>query len=180
MSTVPLSMIHGQGDAFANLYDEFYPRVLSVCRYMLGSPEDAEDASSEVFARLPRAIRTYNRALPFSRWLSAVASHHCVDLLRRRSLEQRVFAPPGPEQPEHAAVRPSPLDELLVNEKRKAVREVIRRLPEHYRAPLELRYFQELSYDEIAQTLHLTRANAKTLVFRAKKEALRMMNVNGK
>jgi RNA polymerase sigma-70 factor (ECF subfamily) len=172
MSSVPFNMnfFFGDGEAFANLYREFYPRVLSLCRYILGSHEDAEDASSEVFARLPRALETYDRALPFSRWLSSVASHHCIDLLRRKKSEQRVLAPVDAAPDEHASAARSAIDELLVEEERDAVRAAIARLPERYRAPVELRYYGDMSYSEIARELGLTRANAKTLVFRARKE----------
>lgn len=172
MSSVPFNMniVCGEGQGFADLYREFYPRVLSVCRRILGSTEDAEDASSEVFARLPRAMKTYNRALPFSRWLASVASHYCIDLLRRRGAEQRVLAPQGIEPEDHASEAQSPLEELLIQEQQDAVRAAIARLPERYRAPVELRYYRDLNYDEIAQELGLSRANAKTLVFRARKE----------
>lgn len=172
MSSVPfnMNMAFGEGQVFADLYREFYPRVLSVCRHILGSPEDAEDASSEVFARLPRAMKTYNRALPFSRWLASVASHYCIDLLRRRGAEQRVLAPRSAGPEDRASGVKSPLEELLAQEQQDAVRAAIARLPERYRAPVELRYYRELGYDEIAQELGLSRANAKTLVFRARKE----------
>ncbi|MGH9402940.1 MAG: RNA polymerase sigma factor [Terriglobia bacterium] len=172
MSSVPfnMNMVFGEGQAFADLYREFYPRVLSLCRRILGSHEDAEDASNEVFARLPRAMKTYNRALPFSRWLASVASHYCIDLLRRRGAEQRVLAPQSVEPAERASGVKSPLEELLEQEQQDAVRAAIARLPERYRAPVELRYYGELGYDEIARELGLSRANAKTLVFRARKE----------
>lgn len=172
MSSVPfnMNMAFGDAGAFAEVYRQCYPRVLGICRRILGSREDAEDASSEVFARLPRAMKTYNRALPFPRWLGSVASHYCIDLLRRRGAEQRALAPFGsaPEAPNDGLQ--SPLDALLLRETQEEVRAAIARLPERYRAPVELRYYRDLSYDEIAEELGLTRANAKTLVFRARKE----------
>lgn len=157
-------------EAFANIYREFHPRVLSLCRYILGSHEDAEDASNEVFARLPRAMKTYDRSLPFSRWLTSVVSHYCIDLLRRRKSEGRFLAPASADPETRPSAAISPFDELLLLEKQAAVKTAIARLPERYRAPLVLRYYNELSYEEIAQQLNLTRANAKTLVFRARKE----------
>ncbi|MGH9345140.1 MAG: RNA polymerase sigma factor [Terriglobia bacterium] len=172
MSSVPFNMniAFGEGQAFADLYREFYPRVLGVCQRILGSHEDAEDASSEVFARLPCALKTYDRALPFSRWLASVASHYCIDILRRRGAEQRVLAPQSVEPEDHPSGVQSPLEELLIQERQDAVRAAIARLPERYRAPVELRYYRDLNYEEIAQELGLSRANAKTLVFRARKE----------
>jgi len=160
----------GDADAYAELFREFQPRVLALCRYLLGSFEDAEDAASEVFARLPRAMKTYDAALPFPKWLMSVASHHCVDQLRRRKVQQRIFDPPDERTPEAVAGQASPLEDLVSAEEQNVVRAAIAALPERSRLPLVLRYYNELSYDEIAATLSLSRANVATLIFRAKQE----------
>jgi len=160
----------GDADAYADLFREFQPRVLALCRYLLGSLEDAEDAASEVFARLPRSMKTYDVALPFPKWLMSVASHHCVDQLRRRKVQQRIFDPPDERTPEAVSAATSPLEELVTAEEQNAVRKAIAALPERSRLPLVLRYYNELSYDEIAATLSLSRANVATLIFRAKQD----------
>jgi len=157
-------------EALAALYRFFHRRVFGLCRYLLGSETEAEDASSEVFTRLPRAMNTYDATLPFSRWLMSVTSHYCVDLLRKRKVQGRLFEPAEADAPEPASARPSPLQEVLTAESRDQVRRAVAALPERYRLPLTLRYYNELSYDEIAATLELTRAHVATLIFRAKQE----------
>ena len=175
MSTAAVKMRAGDREAYGEVYREFRPRVVGLCRYLLGSPDEAQDASSEVFARLPVALKTYDSTMPLSRWLSSVAGHYCVDLLRKRRSEQRVLEPADPEAPEPAAPVASPLQELLSEEARQAVRAAIAGLPERYRLPLALRYYHELSYDEIARRLELSRANVATLIFRAKEELRRVL-----
>ena len=54
-------------EVFGKLYREFHPRVLAICRQMLGSPEQAEDAANDVFARLPSAMCSYDPGQPFAR-----------------------------------------------------------------------------------------------------------------
>lgn len=157
-------------EALAEIYREFHPRVFGLCRYLLGSREEAEDAASDIFTRLPRAMKTYDSALPFSRWLLSVTSHHCVDLLRKKRAGQLLFEPAEDEGLERAAAEPSPLQELLSREEREKVRAAITELPEAHRAPLVLHYDSELSYDEIASVLGLSRANVATSIFRAKKK----------
>jgi RNA polymerase sigma-70 factor (ECF subfamily) len=157
-------------EALATLYRHFHRRVLGLCRYLLGSASEAEDAASEVFARLPRAMESYDNSLAFPRWLMSVTSHYCIDLLRKRNVERRLFEPAEADAPEPAAVSPSPLQELLSAEARDEVRNAITALPERYRLPLTLRYYNEMTYDEIAAALGLTRAHIATLIFRAKKE----------
>jgi RNA polymerase sigma-70 factor, ECF subfamily len=168
VSSVALGMPSGTPDVLAKLYGEFYPRVLRLCQYFLGSREDAEDAASEVFVRLPRALTTYDRAQPIWSWLSAVTHHHCVDRLRSRRSEQRAFEPADAEASVPVSQTASPLDKLLSSEAREAVRAALARLPERYQAPLILRYYRDLSYDEIAERLGLSRGNIAILVFRAK------------
>jgi RNA polymerase sigma-70 factor (ECF subfamily) len=168
----------GDRDGLAELYRTFGRRVLGLCRHLLGSPDGAEDARSEVFARLPRAIDHYDAALPFDRWLLSVTSHHCLDLLRRRRLEARLFAS-EPEEPETQAAGvdpgPSPLAALLAEEGQDRVRAGLARLPDRYRVVLVLRYYGELGYEEIAAQLGLTRNHVAILIFRGKQALRRLL-----
>ena len=163
-------------EALATLYRHFHRRVFGLCRYLLGSESEAEDASSEVFTRLPRAMNSYDTSLPFPRWLMSVTSHYCVDLLRKRKVESRLFEPAEASAPEPVSATPSPLQEILTAESRDRVRRAVTALPERYRLPLALRYYNELSYDEIAATLELTRPHVATLIFRAKQELRRALS----
>ncbi len=101
MNAIAIERLDLHEEALADLFQSFHPRVLGICRRFLGSTE-AEDASSEIFLRLPKAVRTYDSAMPFSRWLSSVVGHYCVDLLRKRRSEQRLFQPANPDKPEPA------------------------------------------------------------------------------
>ncbi|MFI5174007.1 MAG: RNA polymerase sigma factor [Terriglobia bacterium] len=169
----------GDSESFAELYRTFRPRMLGLCRHMLGSREAAEDATSEVFLRLKRAIASYNGSVPFLSWLYSIASHHCVDVIRRRQVEQR-FLVDGDTEAQPAAGEPnSPLDEAMMLERNTEVRKAIALLPEKYRLPLVLRYYSDFSYDEIARQLDLQHAHVATLIFRGKQE-LRQILSHGK
>ncbi len=163
------------GEALAALYRHFHRRVFGLCRFLLGSESEAEDAASEVFARLPRAMNSYDSSQPFPRWLMSVTSHYCLDLLRKRKVEQRVFEPTKADALEPAWEGPSPLQQALSAKARDEVRSAVAALPERYRLPLTLRYYNDLSYDEIAATLDLARTNVATLLFRAKQELRRAL-----
>jgi RNA polymerase sigma-70 factor (ECF subfamily) len=165
----------GDPEALGELYTLFYQRVLGLCRRFLSRQEDAEDATAEVFLKMQVALASYDPSLPFSRWLLSVANHHCVDKLRRRKLEGRLFAaedvtPTIPDRPEY-----SPLSQVLSHERRRRICKQINRLPTHYRFALVLRYYNEMSYSEIAQTLGMGRNSVKTLMFRARKALRRRM-----
>jgi RNA polymerase sigma-70 factor (ECF subfamily) len=177
-----LAVVHrarqGDAEAFADLYQRFARRVFGLCRHMLGSTQAAEDAVSEVFLRLQRSMQSYDASLPFPRWLLSVASHYCVDLLRRRRVERRLFATDeaameGEDQ--EAAKSPSPLSEALAMERQERLRTAIARLPDRYRTVLVMRYYGEMSYDEIAAQLGLPRNHVATLILRGKQELRRIL-----
>jgi RNA polymerase sigma-70 factor, ECF subfamily len=163
-------------EALGEIYRRFARRVFGLCRYMLQSPESAEDATSEVFLKLQRSIDTYDGSIPFPRWLLRVAGNQCVDALRRRQRGRQVIV----EMEDGAAgdavsTESSPLRALLSTEEREEVRDAITRLPVNYRVPLVLRYYSELSYEEIAQQLGLDKNYVATLIFRGKQEMRRRL-----
>jgi RNA polymerase sigma-70 factor, ECF subfamily len=149
---------------------------------MLDSRESAEDATSEVFLKLQRAIESYDGSIPFPRWLLRVAGNQCIDALRRRKRGRQVIveAEEGVAVIEAASSEPSPLGAVLSTEARAQVRDAIAHLPENYRVPLVLRYYGELSYDEIAQQLGLQKNYVAALLFRAKQELRRKLGHRSK
>src|SRR5215468_6385783 len=168
----------GDHEGLAELYRAFGPRVLGLCRHLLGTPEAAEDARSDVFARLPQVIDRYDPGLPFDRWLLSVTSHRCLDLLRRRRLESRLFASELEDVDGRAIGSepgPSPLGVVLTAEARGRVRDALLRLPERYRVALALRYYGELGYEEIARQLGVTRNHVAILIFRGKQALRRLL-----
>lgn len=163
-------------EALGEIHRRYVRRVLGLCRYMLDSQESAEDATSEVFLKLQRSIGSYDGSIPFHRWLLRVAGNQCIDALRRRQRGRQVIVEvedvtvvdaPSPEL--------SPLGAVLMTEERAQVRDAITHLPAKYRVPLVLRYYSELSYDEIAQQLDLQRNYVAALIFRAKQELRRKL-----
>ena len=164
-------------DALGEIYRRHVRRVFGLCRYMLESRESAEDATSEVFLKLQRSIESYNGSIPFPKWLLRVAGNQCIDALRRRHRGRKaiVEGEAGVTVTEAASSEPSPLGAVINMEERVKVRDTIARLPENYRVPLVLRYYSELSYDEIAQQLSLERNHVAALIFRAKQELRRRL-----
>ncbi len=164
-------------EALGEIYHRYVRRVFGLCRYMLDSRERAEDATSEVFLKLQRSIKSYDGRIPFPRWLLRVAGNQCIDALRRQRRGRQVIVEveDGATVLEAASDEQSPLAAVMSKEDRAQVRDVIAGLPENYRLPLVLRYYSELSYDEIAQQLDLRRNYVAALIFRAKQELRRKL-----
>jgi RNA polymerase sigma-70 factor (ECF subfamily) len=166
----------GDREAFAELYGAHAEPVARLCRRLLGSDPEAQDARSEVFLRAREAIASYDPQRAFRSWLLAIASHHCIDRLRRRALEGRLFEPADLAEDTLPEAGPTPLGSALLRERRDQLFAALDALAPRQRAPLVLRYFAELSYDEIAALLGVSTREVGVLLFRAKlrlREALR-------
>ena len=158
----------GDREAFAELYAAHTEPVTRLCRRLLGSHEEAEDARSEVFLRAREAIASYDPRRPFRSWLFAIASHRCIDRLRRRAVEGRLFGPADLAEDTLPEDAPTPLTSALLRERRDQLLAALDALAPRQRAPLVLRYFAELPYDEIAALLDVSPREVGVLLFRAK------------
>ncbi len=158
----------GDPEAFGLLYREHAADVARLCRRLLGAGPEAEDAASEAFLRARASLLRWDPTRPLRPWLLAVAAHHCVDLLRRRAVEGRLFAPEDLEAAGIGDGGPGPLAIVLDAEARRLLLASIDALAPRDRTPLVLRYFAGLSYEAIAEILGVTRAQVGTLLYRAK------------
>jgi RNA polymerase sigma-70 factor (ECF subfamily) len=159
----------GDGDAFGMLVNHYGPDVQRLCRRLLGSTAESEDASQESFARAHAALGRYDPARPFRRWLLAITAHCAIDALRKRRRESRVFEREAIDDEAHADPGPSPLAHGLSAELRARLLDVIEAQPDLYRAPLALRYYADLDHEEIAEILCVSRNQVATLLFRARR-----------
>lgn len=131
------------------------------------SREDAEDATSEVFLKVRSKLDQYDASRPFSAWLYRVAANHCWDLLRRRRVRQDLETGDVETMPlEHPD--PGQLEQLIARKSSEDVRKALEQLPNRTRMALTLRYYSDMSYDEIAETLGVRRAFVGVLLLRAR------------
>jgi RNA polymerase sigma-70 factor (ECF subfamily) len=157
--------LRGERDAFSQLMHRYAGAVYGIAYRMLGSAQDAEDASQEIFLRAYTHLARFDQARRFSTWLLSIASNYCVDRLRRQrygwlTLDDVAFNLPSPQRgPEGGA---------LERERREAVQRALQSLPEGYRLVTLLRYWHDLSYQEIVQATGLTEATIKTRLHRAR------------
>jgi RNA polymerase sigma factor (sigma-70 family) len=157
----------GNHDAWAEIYTQFAPGVFRFCRRAMPSREDAEDATSEVFLKVQGKLDQYDNSRPFNAWLYRVAANHCWDLLRRRRVRQDLETGDVETMPlEHPD--PGQLDQLIAQKSREEVRKALEQLPSRTRMALTLRYYSDMSYDEIAETLGVRRAFVGVLLLRAR------------
>lgn len=164
----------GDSDAWAELYRQFAPAVFRFCRRAMPSREDAEDATSEVFLKVRGKLDQYDASRPFNAWLYRVAANQCWDLLRRRRVRQDLETGGIETMPlEHPD--PGQLEMLLAERSAAQVRRGLEQLPGRTRMALTLRYYADMSYDEIAETLGVRRAFVGVLLLRARHQLRRVL-----
>jgi RNA polymerase sigma-70 factor (ECF subfamily) len=158
----------GDQTAFAQLVEAYQSPVYNLAYRMLGNSTEAEDAAQETFIRAYTRLDTYDPERKFSSWLLAIASHYCVDMLRRRRVTYLSIddLPPMAElsmpsftQPEHAVVR---------RQDARTIQQLLSSLPPDYRTPVILRYWYDMSYKEIADMMGVTESTIKTRLHRAR------------
>ena len=155
-------------EVVSTIYTAHYHYVLRICRRFFRQPEDAEDAAAEVFLKLYRVLHQKDESLPFRPWVSQVAWRHCIDKLRQKKRERSFSLEETDCERIPDRSGSSPLSQLLHKDKHRQVREQLTRLPERYKAPLELLYYKQMSYSEIARTLNTRLPVLRTMMFRAR------------
>ncbi len=156
--------------AFEILYKDYYVRVFGLCRRILNSNELAEDAAQETFMRAYKSFGKFDAEQPFWHWIASIANNHCIDLLRQKSRTEPFFGDEATEVESLASSDRPVLRDLIAAEDADALNGAIATLPDKYRVPLVLAYFNQASYDEIAEQLTISRNHVGVLLLRAKQQ----------
>ncbi len=165
----------GDVDAYAELVRRHQTVVYNVAFRLVGERQTALDLAQDAFVRAYRALATFDQVRPFGPWIARVAASVALDWLERKRVPTvplprppgRADGEPGEEALPDESAEPERL--YLEAEEREAIRRAILALPPHYRAVVELRHFQELTYDEIASTLGIPLSDVKSHLFRARR-----------
>ena len=154
---------HGDVNAFGNLIRCYENQVYNVALRLLGNRQDAEDATQEGLFRAYRAMHTFDTTRPFAPWLKKIVVNVC---LNRMGGQETL---PLEDDSKYAADDCEPESESLNQERNNQIRAALVALPPRYRAVIELRHFNDLSYAEIAEMLERPLSDVKSDLFRARK-----------
>ncbi|HET8631468.1 MAG TPA: sigma-70 family RNA polymerase sigma factor, partial [Thermomicrobiales bacterium] len=159
----------GDRAAFARLVERHKRLVYGLAYRLLGDAADAEDAAQETFVRAYTRLGTYAPEHRFAAWLGAICSHHCIDCLRaRRRRVPTVALGKVAESDRFIGQLEGPEDYALRRADRDEVQRLLGALLPQYRLILTLRYFHDLSYNEIAATLGEPVSTVRMRLFRAR------------
>ena len=158
----------GSSAAWGRVYETLAPSIFRICRRALSSREDAEDATSEIFLKARVHLATYESSRPFAPWLYRVAANHCWDLLRKR----RTRAEVDDSELELSSLEdeaPTPQEAVLAIESRESLRRALGELDDRSRLAVVLRYYADMSYEDIGQALSISPNFVGVLLLRARR-----------
>ncbi len=157
----------GDSEAFSQIVEKYQTPVFHLCYRMLGDEQEAEDAAQETFWRAYQSLKRYDPQRSFATWLLSIAAHYCIDQRRRNKVPLMSLE----LLPEDGVPDSSPIPEKVVGQGQEDAS--IRRLLEHLAPPdkaaVIMRYWYDLSDEEIGQALNLSVSAVKSRLFRARR-----------
>jgi len=164
--------LNGDQKAYTELLDRYRDAIYFMLLKMVNNKSDAEDLTIEAFGKAFKNIKQYTPNFAFSTWLFKIATNNCIDFIRKKKANHVSLDHSGEDQEDpstniEASVL-TPEESMIKNQKISLLRSVVSKLKPRYRNLVELRYFKEYSYEEIAQELNLPIGTVKAQLFRAR------------
>lgn len=164
----------GDQRAYADLMRMYKEPIYLMLLKMTNDPTEADDLTIEAFGKAFASLHLYTPTHAFSTWLFSIATNNCVDFIRKKRLQtiylddlrtrsdDELYEYPIPSNDDN------PEEEIIKEQRVQLLREMVQQLKPRYRRLVELRYFEELSYEEIAQELDMPLGTVKTQLYRAR------------
>ncbi|HMM10534.1 MAG TPA: sigma-70 family RNA polymerase sigma factor [Bacteroidales bacterium] len=170
---------HNDQLAYECLLNHYRDAVYFLMLRMCGNHDDAEDLTIEAFGKAFSKLHQYSPDYGFSTWLFRIAANNAIDFKRRTRIKQVSIEAGTETSPvalkQMADSEPDPENKLILDQQVKLMRQLVAKLRPRYRNLIELRYFDELSYEEIAQRLNLPLGTVKAQLFRAREFLIHIM-----
>jgi RNA polymerase sigma-70 factor (ECF subfamily) len=168
--------VNGDQKAYAELMDRYRDAIYFMLLKMVNNKSDAEDLTIEAFGKAFKSIQQYTPNYAFSTWLFKIATNNCIDFIRKKkanliSIDQTTEDVDGIQSSPASNLQSGSLDpeeSLIKDQNIQLIKTVVLKLKPRYRRLIELRYFKEYSYEEIADELSLPLGTVKAQLFRAR------------
>ncbi|MEM8533889.1 MAG: sigma-70 family RNA polymerase sigma factor [Chloroflexota bacterium] len=164
----------GRPDAYGELVRRYQADVFNVIFRLTGEQQEALDLAQETFVRSYHALDSFDTTRPFGPWIKRIATNLTLNALQRRRVTMVPFTRHSTATDDTVEWEPpdssnEPEAVYLAQERDTILRNAILELAPHHRAVIELRHFQELSYEEIAEALDIALSDVKSHLFRARR-----------
>jgi len=173
----------GDQKAYTDLLGKYRDAIYFMLLKMVNNASDAEDLTIEAFGKAFKNIEQYTPNYAFSTWLFKIASNNCIDFIRKKKANLISLDDSddefdrGPTDIQASALDPE--ESMMKQQKIDLMRNIVSKLKPRYRRLIELRYFKELSYEEISEELELPIGTVKAQLFRARELLFNILKTSG-
>ena len=160
-------------EAFGEIVNRWERKIFALCYGMLGREDEAKDAAQEAFINAYRNLSKFRGDAKVSSWLHRIAVNQCLTKKRREKTRSETFLDEEKNEEERFFVAPenqTPSNRFEANEKTRAVRQVISSLPEDLRQIVVMKEFEEMTFQQISETLELPLSTVKSRLYTALKQ----------
>jgi RNA polymerase sigma-70 factor (ECF subfamily) len=171
---IDLAKEEGDQKAYAELMKRYKKPLYHTILKMVRNVDDAEDLTIEAFAKAFKSLHKFKKDYTFSTWLFRIATNNCIDFIRKKKLETTSISSSFRDDNgddvgmDIRDVNPTPQEEAIKSQKVEIMQLIITKLPPKYQTLVNLRYFRELSYEEIAEELQAPLGTVKAQLHRAR------------
>lgn len=171
----------GDQKAYADLMQRYKDSIYFMSLKMVNNKDDAMDLTIETFGKAFENIEKYKPDFAFSTWLFRIATNNCIDFIRKKRLNMISIHSLTDEEGEERQLEIkadilNPEESSIKKQQNQAIKMIVDKLPLRYKTLITLRYFDELSYEEIAQELDLPLGTVKAQLFRARDLMANILN----
>jgi RNA polymerase sigma factor (sigma-70 family) len=178
---VQRALNEGEQKAYAELMERYREPIYFMLLKMVNNKDDAEDLTIEAFGKAFRRLAQYTPQFAFSTWLFKIATNNCIDHIRRKRIKA-VSIDQGFQSEDGDTIEISikdavldPAEAMQKEERIRKMRAIVDKLKPRYKKLVEMRYFDEMAYEEIAEELNLPLGTVKAQLFRAREFLFQMM-----
>jgi RNA polymerase sigma-70 factor (ECF subfamily) len=172
--------LSGDSSQFALLWQKYNKQIFANVLKLVRSIDDADDIVQDTFLKAFNALHSYNQTFPFPAWLYKIASNTCIDYFRRKRIRPISIENINREGGDIYDIIPdksTPIDVIIINnETKEELLKAVAQLPLRFKQCIQLRHFEELSYEEISIKMNLPLGTVKITLFRARKMLLNMLS----
>ena len=171
----------GNQAAYAELMDRYRDSIYFMMLKMVKNTDDADDLTIEAFGKAFSRLDQYSPSFAFSTWLFKIASNNCIDFIRKKrvqltSMDTGIVMDDGEKiHVDAKSASLNPEETIMQGQRVDHMRLLVSKLKPKYRDLVEKRYFEELSYEEIAEQMNLPLGTVKAQLFRARDFLAAMM-----
>lgn len=174
-SDLILSALNGDERAYSQLLVRYKSSVYFKVRKLIKSKSDCEDITLETFGKAFANLHLYSTQYAFSTWLFRIATNTSIDYLRRNKGQHVSIDWYADRDPEVNGIRlsslnPNPEEKMILKQRAIQLRQYVKRLKPDYQKLIGMRYFKEMTYDEMSKTLDLPLGTVKVRLFRARNQ----------